>query len=192
MFVQKVCASSQDALSWWLMTSALIFLAIAAACATMLWAAYQIEPHWVSKDAGRMVCYGQGLGRNGQTDGRWREVRVAKVSNDTVEVRPRRGGLTTSHRDGASRNPKAPVQKRLPKASYWKVIGASDTPPKRRAIYLLDGGDDESLPFMYALRLPANSKAIPMLETMAAYRHTSTAAAPTPEMTQSAEQPDQD
>ena len=190
MFVQKVCASPEDALSWWPMTSALIFLAIAAVCATMLWGAYQIEPHWVSKDAGRMVCYGQGLGRNGQSDGRWREVRVAKISIDTVEVRQRRGGLTTSHRDGATRNPKALVQKRLPKASYWKVIGASDTPPKRRAIYLLDGSDDEALPFMYALRLPANSKAIPMLDAMAANRHTSSAATPNSETTQSEVPPD--
>lgn len=175
------------------MSSALSFIAIAAVCALMLWAAYRVEPHWVSKDAQRMVCYGQGLGRDGHSDGRWREVRVTKVRKDTVEVRPRRGNLTAAARQRVST--KSSVQTRLPKASYWKVIGASDTPPKRRAVYLLDGGHDQGLPFMFALRMPANSKAIPMLDAIAAQRFSSAASTswrPIPEMPRSVELPDQD
>jgi hypothetical protein len=176
------------------MASTLSFLAIVAVCSFMLWASYRIEPHWVSKDAQRMVCYGQGLGRDGQSDGRWREVRVAKVREDTVEVRPRRGSLMGAGRDRSMTNARSTLHRRLPKASYWKVIGPSETPPKRRAVYLLDAGNDQGLPFMFALRLPANSKAIPMLDALAANRYgtnPATASRPTPEMPQSAEPPDQ-
>jgi hypothetical protein len=176
------------------MASTLSFLAIVAVCSLMLWAAYRIEPHWVSKDAQRMVCYGQGLGRDGQSDGRWREVRVAKVRDDTVEVRPRRGSLMNAGRDRSVPTARSLVPKRLPKASYWKVIGPSETPPRRRAVYLLDGGHDPGLPFMFALRMPANSKAIPMLDAVAANRYATTpttASTPSPETPQSAEPPDQ-
>ena len=171
------------------MTSALIFIAIAAACGLMLWGAFQMEPHWVSKDAQRMVCYGQGLDRNGMSDGRWREFRVAKVGDDTLEVRPRRGSLSTAAR-GTLTTPRGMVHKRLPKASYWKVAGASDTPPRRRAVYFLDGAHEPGLPDMLALRMPANSKAIPMLEAVAASRH-APIARPSRGTPQSEEQPDQ-
>lgn len=176
------------------MASTLSFLAIASVCGLMLWAAYRIEPHWVSKDAQRMVCYGQGLGRNGQSDGRWREVRVSKVGEDTIEVRPRRGGLTSGVRERMPANSRTQLHRRLPKASYWKVIGPSDAAPKRRAVYLLDGNQSDGLPFMFALRLPAKSRAIPMLDAIAANRYSSPASTSsplTPGTTQSVEQPDQ-
>ena len=171
------------------MTSALIFIAIAAGCGLMLWAAFRLEPHWVSKDAQRMVCYGQSLDRKGTSNGPWREFRVAKVGDDTLEIRPRRGSLSTAARDTLT-TPRGKVHKRLPKASYWKVAGASETPPKRRAVYFLDGAHEPGLPEMLALRMPANSKAIPMLDAVAANRH-APIARPSRETQQSEEQPDQ-
>ena len=164
------------------MTSVLAFLAIAAVCACMVWGSRQIEPHWVSKDTQRMVCSAQGLARNGQSYGHWREVRVAKVGDDTLEVRPRRGGLTNGAQPSAYGSPKNLIHKRVAKATYWKVIGPSGSPRKKRTVmYLLDDGQGEDVPFVLALRLPVTSKAIPMLDSMAASRHTTIASKPNPE-----------
>ncbi len=172
------------------MSSVLTVLSIAAGCGLLLWIAYRMEPHWVSKDGERMVCYGQGTSHNGRSDGRWREVRVGRVRHDTVEVRRRRSGHVGTPRREAMANPTQLLQHRQPKVTYWKVIGQSDTPPKRRVIYLLDGCHDPNVPEMLALRLPLNSKAIPMLDSVAASRHSSTASRPSRETPGSAEPPD--
>ncbi|CAB4881627.1 unannotated protein [freshwater metagenome] len=172
------------------MASVLSFLAIAGGCVFLLWIAYRMEPHWVSKDGERMVCYGQGLGRNGQADARWREVRVAKVSNDTLEIRPRRGGITSTPRREAMANPRQTLSRRRRAPSYWKVIGRSDTPPRRRVVFLLDGNHDPDMPEMFALRLPPNSRAIPLLEALAANRSSTPTARPNPETPRSADRPD--
>ncbi|CAB4701155.1 unannotated protein [freshwater metagenome] len=60
---------------------------------------------------------------------------------------------------------------RMPKSSTWRVAGPSDNPPKRRVVYLLECGPDDDLDFLVALRLPAKSKGIPMLDAAAAKRH---------------------
>ncbi len=172
------------------MSSVLTVLAIAASCGFLLWIAYRMEPHWVSKDGERMVCYGQGIGRDGRNDNRWREVRVGRVRHDTVEVRQRRGGSTGMQRRDAMANPTRLLQGRRPRVSYWKVVGPSGTPHKRRVIYLLDGSHDPNVPEMMALRLPLKSKAIPMLDAVAAGRHASTASRPSRERPRSAEPPD--
>ena len=175
------------------MASVLTFLAIVAGCALLLWVAYRMEPHWVSKDGERLVCYGQGLSRNGNADSRWREVRVLRVRPDTVEVRQRRGGgfATTSRRDALS-NPMHVLNRRRPKTSYWKVLGRSETPPRRRVVFLLDGSHDPNLPDMLALRLPVHSRAIPMLDAVAANRYSAATTRPNRETPQSVEPPDRD
>ena len=172
------------------MASVLTVLAITAGCGLLIWIAYRMEPHWVSKDGERMVCYSQGIGRGGWSDSRWREVRVARVRPDTVEVRQRRAGSTGTTRHDAMAYPTRLLQGRRPKVSYWKVIGPSDAPHKRRVIYLLDGSHDPNVPEMLALRLPLNSKAIPMLDAVAASRHSSTASRPSREKPRLAEPPD--
>jgi len=153
------------------MTSLLSFAGIAAVCAAMLWAAIRIEPHWVSKDAQRMVCYGQTISRDGRSVGKWREFRVANGADGTIEVRPRRGGLNSPQGSGGGKPSSALMPSRMPKSSTWRVAGPSDNPPKRRVVYLLECGPDDDLDFLVALRLPANSKGIPMLDAAAAKRH---------------------
>jgi hypothetical protein len=153
------------------MTSLLSFAGIAAVCAAMLWAAFRMEPHWVSKDAQRMICYGQTISRDGRNVGRWREFRVANGTDGTIEVRPRRGGLNSPQSSGASKAPSSFMPKRMPKSSSWFVAGPSDNPPKRRVVYLLECGPDDDLDFLVAIRLPATSKGIPMLDAAAAKRH---------------------
>jgi hypothetical protein len=180
------------------MASVLLFLAVVAVCGLMLWASYRMEPHWVSKDGERMICYGQGWSRTGQTSGRWREVRVSMVRVDTVEVRPRRGSLAERHADRADGGRTTMgsaatnvLKKRGPRASYWKVVGKADTTLRNKVIYVLDGNHDDGMPQMLAIRIPAKSKAIPMLEAMTASRSTLSSAA-NRESARSADRPDPD
>ncbi|MEI7619889.1 MAG: hypothetical protein WCK14_14870 [Actinomycetota bacterium] len=157
------------------MTNLLSFVGIAALCAAMLWAAFRMEPHWVSKDAQRMVCYGQTISRDGRSVGRWRELRANIDLDGTVHIRPRRGGLSnpqgSGSGSGSGKSASGFMQHRMPRSSRWLVAGPSDNPPKRRVIYLLECGPDDELDFLVALRLPATSKAIPMLDAAAAKRH---------------------
>lgn len=155
------------------MASTLAFVAILGLCALMLWGSYKIEPHWVSKDARRLVCYGQGMSNRGEPYGRWRELRLTIMGNGTVEVRIRHGTLAKDrHTDGtrmASVSPfaRGTFKRGVKRVSYWRVNGASPDPPPRRIVYLLDGNDDPTMPELLAIRLPARSRAIPMLEELA-------------------------
>lgn len=151
------------------MASFLLFAGIVGVCLLMLWVSYKMEPHWVSKDGERMICYGQALTRGGQPIGRWRELRISKIRNDTLEVRPRRGTLSADNVPrGTMGVASGMIKRRGPKASYWKLVGQTETPLRNRVMYILDGNSDPSLPDLIAIRLPAKSKAIPMLEAMVA------------------------
>ena len=152
------------------MGSFLLFAGVIAVCGLMLWASYKMEPHWVSKDGERMICYGQCLSRGGRSVGRWREMRISKIRPDTLEVRPRRGPLSSETPGARSAGSIAGglVRRRGPKTSHWKVAGKTETPLRNRVMYILDGNTDPNLPDLIAIRLPAKSKAIPMLEAMAA------------------------
>ncbi len=168
------------------MGSLLLFVGVAAGCALMLWGSYKIEPHWVSKDGERLVCYGQGISRQGASHSRWREMRISKVRNDMVEVRPRRGSLSLD-RPGPN-----PIKRRVQRVSHWKVLGQSPTPPRGRVVYLLSGSTDPGMPEMVALRLPAKSRAILMLESVAMNKTAVSASKPNRGTHQSEVQPDQD
>jgi hypothetical protein len=154
------------------MASTLLLIAVVAGCVLMLWASSKIDPHWVSKDGERMIVYGQALSRDGRTQGRWRELRVAKVPGDLLEVRPRRGSLAidTGPAPGARPGLSSAFgmgKRRVRKATLWKVSGATDSTQRNRVVYLLDGCNDADMPDVIAIRLPLKSKAIPMLESMA-------------------------
>lgn len=177
------------------MASFLLFVGVVGVCLLMLWASHKMEPHWVSKDGERMICFGQGLQRGGQTIGRWRELRINKVREDTVEVRPRRGSLSNGSSTGAA----GLLKRRVPKASYWTVAGPVETPLRNRVMYILDGNNEPDLPDLIAIRLPAKSRAIPMLEAMtnnaarnrsASSTRASTTGAPSRESARSEARPD--
>ena len=183
------------------MTSILLLLAALGVCGLMLWGSYKIEPHWVSKDGQRFVCYGQGISNRGESYGRWRELRVTKMRDGTVELRPRHGSLVKDrHAAGMSSARTTPmarvVKRQSQRITYWKVNGASPDPPPRRIVYFLTGNDDPTMPEMLALRLPLKSRAIPMLESLATnkskYVSELLSSARNQGTTQSEEQPDQD
>jgi len=173
------------------MLSALLLVGVLGVCVLLLWLSYKIEPHWVSKEGDRLICYGQALGRNGTSTGRWRELRVNRISDDTVEVRTRRGSLAVETPSG---NPIRITsafgrQRHVRRASYWKVAGQTPSPARNRVLYMLDGNNDPSMPDMIAIRVPVKSKAIPMLESLRVNRSQS-ASRRSPGKTQAADQPD--
>ena len=148
------------------MASALLFIGVVAVCLLMLWASHKMEPHWVSKDRERMVCFGQGMSRSGVASGKWREMRVSKVpGQDRVVVQPRRGSLAVD-KPGGLLSPTKIMKKRVPRGVAWNVVGQTRTTLKNRVLYILDGSGDPNLPDMIAIRLPAKSKAIPTLEAL--------------------------
>ncbi len=173
------------------MASALLLLAVVGGCLFLLWLSYKIEPHWVSKDGERMICFGQGFSRSGASSGRWRELRISRVGPDRVEVRPRRGSLAVEHPAGGAATLMAPLtgRRRVRKATHWKVAGQTDSTIKNRVMYMLDGNTDPGMPEMIAIRLPIKSRAIPMLEEIA-LRRSANASKPNPGTPRWADRPD--
>ena len=164
------------------MGSFLLFAGVVAVCLLMLWASYKMEPHWVSKDGERMICYGQCLTRGGQSIGRWREMRIDRIQPDTLEVRPRRGslGVDTPGARTAGGVVGGMLKRRGPKASRWKVSGRTETTLRNRVMYVLDGNTDPEMPDLIAIRLPAKSRAVRMLEEMAAHGGSQKSVVPAP------------
>jgi hypothetical protein len=155
------------------MTSFLILIAVLAGCGLMLWASYKIEPHWVSKDGQRLICYGQNLSRNGEPEGRFREVRAARVNDSLIEIRHKARRDKPADTAGLLRN-NVLSRKHIP-SSYWNVIGVSPEPPKGKVIFVLGGNHDPDQPPLLALRVPTKSKAIPMLDLLLANNSSSSA-----------------
>jgi hypothetical protein len=88
------------------------------------------------------------------------------------------------------------VRRRGRKPSYWRVVGqAPAQPSNRKVVYLLNSCNDPELPHMLAIRVPRNSRAIPMLESVSVNRQpvSPEPVSPSPPnrgTPQSAEQPD--
>lgn len=108
----------------------------------LVWVAYRIEPHWASKDGRRMIARVQPLGQREEPDGRWREMRVS-VDGAAVTLSSR--GLGSLSLRGT-----------------YRARGKSPQPPKRRAIYILEGER------RILLRIPSNSRAVPVLDALVA------------------------
>lgn len=116
------------------------------ACMGLVYLAYRIEPHWVSKDGKRFMCGAQPISAAGKVEGRMRETRVIVLPD---------GALHLS------------VKRRLRRrASLWKVSGKSQTPPRNRQVYLLYAHGTEPEAGLVALRLPTKSRAVPVLEAL--------------------------
>ena len=171
------------------MTSTVFFLALVVICGLMLWVAFKIEPHWASKDGTRFVCFGQALTNHGVPIGGWREMRIARVSGDVLEVRPRRG--TLSNDKVSMPSPSAMLTRRVTTPSYWKVMGKTQE-HGRKVIYMLNGSNDPDLPAMIAVRLPAGSRAVSTLEDLALNKSPNPPSKQSPGTPQSVAQPDRD
>lgn len=117
-----------------------------AVCVGLAWIALKIEPHWVSRDGRRMLCMGQLLDTTGTPRGRWRETRVIIPTSGQLQV----------------------DQKRLLKrsTSFWSLEQQAppSSPRTRKAVFLLRGHDADGSAALLALKLPANSRAVPLLQ----------------------------
>lgn len=113
----------------------------------MLFVAYRMEPHWVSRDGQRFLCNAQPLDELGNTVGRWREMRVTIMSDGRLNVAKR--ALLMGRVNG-----------------YWSMRAKSPAPPRGKVVYVLAQPTEEKAPDLLAIRLPATSRAIPHLDAL--------------------------
>lgn len=108
----------------------------------LFWLSRRIDPHWVAKDGRAFTCRIQPLHTDGRVEGRWREARGV-VDGDHVRLVVR--GIGSSMKQPYESHP---------------VVGRSESPPARSAVFLLGGTP------MWALRVPATSRAVAVLEDL--------------------------
>jgi hypothetical protein len=123
----------------------LVLLATIAVGGAVIWLAFRIEPHWASKDGRRFICRGQLVDDRGNTHGRWNEYRF-RITPDGLVAGARRSMFSHSAGDG------------------WRVMARSDAAPRGKAIFLLQ--DPVDTHNMIALRLPAKSRAVEVLDDL--------------------------
>ena len=128
------------------MTDVLWIVGFVAVVGGLYYAAFRVDPHWVSKDGQRFVCHGQLVDHYGNTLQNWREYRFEVIDDERIFAR-RRSRWTRRN------------------ASVWRVAAKSDAPPKSREVYLLASAESGNTDQM-AIRLPASSRAVPILEAM--------------------------
>jgi hypothetical protein len=128
------------------MTDVVWIVGFIAVVAGLYYAAYHVDAHWVSKDGRRFICHGQLVDRYGNTLQNWREFRFEVL--DAKRIFARRRSRWTRRSEGV-----------------WNVATKSDNPPKNREVYLLTSAESGNTDQM-AIRLPASSRAIHVLEGM--------------------------
>lgn len=118
-----------------------------AVCVGLLYLAHRLEPHWVSKDGTRFLTTCEPIDRWGSVTGRRREVRGAIMPD---------GGLTLAQRSIVRST-----------SSVWRVRAKSPHPPRSREIYLLSAIPPAGDGSLLALRVPAGSKLVGILDDLA-------------------------
>ena len=112
----------------------------------MWWFAYHLEPHYSSKDGRRFLCTAQEM-EGGEPLGRVRETRVLVLPDGLLEISQKR------------------MMRR--KHSCWVIVGKSPNPPKKMQVYLAQlRADGQKIPSFIALRLPAKSRCVPVLDEL--------------------------
>jgi hypothetical protein len=135
------------------MSDVLYLLAVVVIGGVLVWFAFRMEPHWVSKDGQRFICKGQIMDRHGNTHGGWHEYRARVVDDDHESSQ--RAHVEVTRRGIVGRRQR----------SRWTVAVRSQHPPRRKAIFLLHPIDDSE--FMLALRMPEGSRAVRALDDLA-------------------------
>ena len=57
------------------------------------------------------------------------------------------------------------------RSTVWTITAESPAPPKHRVLFLLAGESSDGLPEMMAVKLPTNSRAVPVLRDALALHH---------------------
>lgn len=128
-----------------------VWLALAVALmAGLAWVGFRIEPHWVAKDHSRFICNAQLMTDKGDPMGRFRETKILVEPDGELLVDQRKF-----------------LRRRM---SAWRVVAESESPPKRRAVFLLRGHDSAGAPMMLAVRIPASSPIAPKLRELVGRR----------------------
>jgi len=124
-----------------------VYLAlIIAVMSGLWWVAYKMEPHWASKDGTRLLCTVQELRDDGTTS-RPKEARVMVLGDGLLRV-------TRKH-----------MMKR--NTIDCTMVGKSPKPPKKMELYVIqERVDGKQLPDLIALRIPTNSRSMPVLERL--------------------------
>ena len=128
------------------MSDVLWVVGFAALVGGLYIAAFRVDPHWASKDGRRFICHAQVVDRYGNTVQTWREYRFEVIDSTRIFAR-RRSRWTRRN------------------AGVWQVVTKSDEPPKNREVYLLASAERDNSEQM-AVRLPARSRAVDVLESM--------------------------
>jgi hypothetical protein len=127
----------------------LIFVAIGG----IAWFAYGMEPHYASKDGHRFLCNTQEFLADRSTE-RKREARITVLPEGTLHVVQKKG-LRRS-------------------MNTWSLVGMSPNPPKKLQIYVAQRQfADQTTPTQLMLRLPSNSRVIPVLDEILARNNVS-------------------
>jgi len=120
-----------------------------AACAGMLWLAHRMEPHWASDDGRRFLTTLQVTDRHGRPLERRKEIRVSVAPDGTLHLARRR-------------------LLRHDVTQPFQVIGRLTPPPRGKAVYVLDTIPPDAGGTQVQLRLPAGSRAVPVLDQVLA------------------------
>lgn len=108
---------------------------------------YRLEPHWVSKDGRRLLCNVQTIAGPGGVDGRAKETRITVLSDGSLQLDRRR-------------------RVRRGMSQVCTLYGKAPAPPPRRVVYLLNTRLVDGTSLQYAVRLPATSRAVPVLDAI--------------------------
>lgn len=112
-----------------------------------LWyVAYRMDPHWVSKDGERFISNAQLMDHHGNTLGGWKEYRFEVLPDGSIASRRRSRWV--------------PKDERL-----WRVRAKSEDRSPKKALFLFAETDPSG--DMIAVRMPASSRAVPVLERLA-------------------------
>ncbi len=130
----------------------LVWLLLAiAVCAGLIYLAFWLEPHHVSKDGRRFLASGQWISDHGEPTSRRREVWISVTDGSQhlqIDVKRR------MHHD----------------VSHWTIEGKSPDPPPRRAVYVLRSMTAEGTIQRMTVQVPSTSRAVATLDQVLATR----------------------
>jgi hypothetical protein len=124
------------------------YLAIAAAAVFLFWLPSRIQVHWSAKDGRRCICQGQLRDAIGVAQTPWREYRL-EVAPDGDVIAYRRSVLG-GRRGGA-----------------WRVTGRGAGASGGKAEFLLQPRYESAEASVLAVRLPAGSRSVAVLDGLA-------------------------
>lgn len=123
------------------------FALLIVAMGGLWWVAYRMEPHWSSRDGHRFLCMAQDL-PDGFSPGRLRETRVTVLDDGALVIGQKRS-----------------MRRRQ---SIWTIEGKASDPPPRREVYVVRERVDGSAGKRMAIRLPAKSRSVAVLDALIA------------------------